>query len=184
MVYTSSNVRDRTPTKPHQMASKQSPNDIAPLPPNKNRSHSSNVHYHHQSPQHQQHQRRPDQHPVAQNSRQKAQSSRPIAAQNHRQMHDTPRSHLMSLPAIDHNNRHNSMATSRSNGDNSIDDHYYYSNCDDVDRRTVYNNNNSTTTTTVSNRSILNHHNCQPTDDIYMDAMNEVRSYETIYLTG
>lgn len=175
MVYTSSNVRAMSKT--HQMSTKQSANEN--LAAGKIRSPSSNMHFQPRRnvalPQ--------EQHPVAQNSRQKAPPQQQQYYQYHhqhqQQQHQSAGQRqytrdgsssrqLMSLPAKapidgDHGNRHNSknMATNDGNGssDNSIADEY----SSDDDLR--YNN----------NRSILNHHNCQPTGDIYMDALSEVR---------
>lgn len=173
MVYTSSNVRAMSKT--HQMTSKQAAENAGA---GKSRSQSSNMHFHQRRnvplPQ--------EQHPVAQNSRHKAhQQQQQHYYQYHEQRqqqhhqsagqrqyaHDGNVSRqLMSLPAkppIDVDNRHNNSATANdgnSSSDNSIVDEY---NSDD-DRH--YNN----------NRSILNHHNCEPVDDIYMDALSEVRN--------
>lgn len=172
MVYTSSNVRAMS--KSHQMTSKQSANENAAAAAAKNRSQTTNMHFHQRRnvslPQ--------EQHPVAQNSRQKAQPQQQQHQQYyqyHQQMyfgmagqrHDGNGSRqLMSLPAkapIDADNVHRhskSMGASDGNGSadsscvddyGSDDDHHYN-----------------------SNRSILNHHNCEPADDIYMDALSEV----------
>lgn len=166
MVYTSSNVRGMSKT--HQITSKQTTNNN--LAVGKNRPQSANMHFNQRRnvslPQ--------EQHPVAQNSRQKAQP--PQYYQYHQQQHHqivgqrqytrdgNSSRQLLPLPAkapidVDKINRHGKcMPANDSNGggDNSIvndtdDDHHYN-----------------------SNRSILNHHNCQPTDDIYMDTLSEV----------
>lgn len=167
MVYTSSNVRAMSKT--HQMTSKQSANENTAVA--KNRSQSTNMHFHQRRnvplPQ--------EQHPVAQNSRQKAQ---PQQHQQYYQYHQQPyygggqrhdgnvSRQLMSLPAkapinVDKIHRHSkSMGANDGNGsaDSSCVDEY----SSDDDHH--YN----------SNRSILNHHNCQSADDIYMDALSEV----------
>lgn len=169
MVYTSSNVRAMS--KSHQMTSKQSASEKTAAAA-KNRSQTTNMHLNERRnvslPQ--------EQHPVAQNSRQKAQPQHQQYYQYHQQLyfgmagqrHDGNGSRqLMSLPAkapIDADNIHRyskSMGASDVNGsaDSSCVDEY----SSDDDHH--YN----------SNRSILNHHNCQPTDDIYMDALSEVR---------
>lgn len=170
MVYTSSNTRATSKTL--QMTSKPSSTN-QDTATGKNRSHQpTNMQFH---------QRRnvsltQDQHPVAQNSgsRQKPpplhyyqyhrqqQQQQQSAAQRHYAHDGNGSRQLMSFPAkapidVDNNNR---QSNGHGNSDSSIIDE-----CSDNDDD-HYN----------SNRSILNHHNCQPTDNIYMDALSEVRT--------
>lgn len=170
MVYTSSNVRAMS--KSHQITSKHSTNENTVMA--KNRSQSTNMHFHQRRnvslPQ--------EQHPVAQNSRQKVQPQQHQHQQYYHyhqqpyygggQRHDANVSRqLMSLPAkpptdVDNNVRRHSKSMAGNDGNGNADSSCIdeYSSDDDLH----YN----------SNRSILNHHNCQTADDIYMDALSEV----------